>query len=629
MAASPRATWPLAGLLTLLATLPSPAAATSPEAPGGLDAHGFDAFGLDDLADSPWTNPRLGELHAGNVYLGAVAEYANGAVRRYTWEDGAAELVEVPVASLVVLNLGGGVDVADWLRVRVGLPVALTHAAEGRSFEPPALGDLRLGLVLPVTERASGFAVALHPELVVPTGATREWFGQAGWSGGGVVSGHLVRRHLIAGGHLGVLFQPEMTTQDLTGADRLRAGLDLTWLPDPALGVTVEAHGQYPLAHLENPLPEAPAELLLGLRHRYDGGAWTGVGGAVGLTPAVGAASWRLFVAGGWGRTGEAGARDDDGDGVVNSADRCPSRPETPEGVLDEDGCPELPAMVRVELDRTGLSGAALEPRFEAEREGQRLVPGAAEPTWTFPTVEGARWVIRASVGPCLAGETTLVPRPGENLARVRLAPVREATLRVDVVDEFGQPLPGAVLSVEGGAPGCAPEAGLPPGVPTAVGPGEYVVRATAPSYPPVEATVVALRGGEVRARLALQLQRVVLGDTAIGLFSPVYFGDDDHVLELSRPLLDDVAELLLQHPEIRRVEIGVHSDAEGPDAANLARTARRAEAVRGYLVERGVAPERLVARGYGETQPVDTNATAEGRAHNRRVELHILERGR
>lgn len=620
---------PRAALLlpALLALLPSPAVANSPEASGGFDAHGFDAPGVDDLADSPWVNPRLGELHRGNVYLGAVAEYARGSLRSFAWEDGRAELVDTPVASLAVLNLGGGVDLADWLRVRASLPVALTHSSAGHSLEPPVPGDLRLGLVLPVSPRSSGAAVALHPELVVPLGATREWFGQAGWSGGGAVSAHLVGRRLIAGGHLGMFFQPETTALDQTGADRLRGGLDLTWLPDPELGITLEAHGQYPVAHLENPLPEAPAELLLGLRHRYDGGAWTGVGGAAGLTPAAGAAQWRVFVAGGWGKTGEVAIRDDDGDGVLNGVDHCPARPETVNAVLDGDGCPELPAMVRVEVD-LGAGGGTPEVRFEAEGEGQRLVPVGVEPTWTFPTVEGARWTIRARTGPCLAGEALLVPRVGENLVRVKLAPVREATLRVEVVDEFGQPLPGAVVAVEGGAPGCAPEAGLVAGVPTAVGPGEYVLRATAASYPPVEATVVAIRGEEVRARLALQLQRVVVGERALSLSTPVYFGEDDRLLELSRPLLDDVAEALLQHPEIRRVEIAVHSDAEGPDAANLAHTARRAEAVRRYLLDRGVAPERLVARGYGETQPVDTNATAEGRAHNRRVELRILDRG-
>ena len=49
------------------------------------------------------------------------------------------------------------------------------------------------------------------------------------------------------------------------------------------------------------------------------------------------------------------------------------------------------------------------------------------------------------------------------------------------------------------------------------------------------------------------------------------------------------------------------------------------ANAVRGYLIERGVSPEQVVARGYGAEDPVDTNATAVGRSRNRRVELHRI----
>lgn len=64
------------------------------------------------------------------------------------------------------------------------------------------------------------------------------------------------------------------------------------------------------------------------------------------------------------------------------------------------------------------------------------------------------------------------------------------------------------------------------------------------------------------------------------------------------------------------------HTDSVGSDAFNLALSQRRADAVRQYLVDKGVAGSRLTAIGYGETMPEADNATAEGRAANRRVVL-------
>ncbi len=66
------------------------------------------------------------------------------------------------------------------------------------------------------------------------------------------------------------------------------------------------------------------------------------------------------------------------------------------------------------------------------------------------------------------------------------------------------------------------------------------------------------------------------------------------------------------------------HTDADGDDRLNLALSVARAEAVVGALIERGVSPARLYAIGYGESQPVADNGTADGRAQNRRVELNI-----
>lgn len=87
---------------------------------------------------------------------------------------------------------------------------------------------------------------------------------------------------------------------------------------------------------------------------------------------------------------------------------------------------------------------------------------------------------------------------------------------------------------------------------------------------------------------------------------------------------LDQVAASLVAHPEVR-VEIAGYTDNTGSAAVNRGLSAARALAVRSYLARKGVAPERMVAKGYGPANPVASNETAEGRAENRRVELHQL----
>ena len=98
----------------------------------------------------------------------------------------------------------------------------------------------------------------------------------------------------------------------------------------------------------------------------------------------------------------------------------------------------------------------------------------------------------------------------------------------------------------------------------------------------------------------------------------------DDNSANLRREsfaILDNAVATLRQWGQVR-VEIAGHTDSVSSEAHNLALSQRRAETVRAYLIERGIAADRLIARGYGEAQPVADNATAEGRFKNRRVEF-------
>ncbi|OQX53087.1 MAG: hypothetical protein B5M53_07420, partial [Candidatus Cloacimonas sp. 4484_209] len=92
-----------------------------------------------------------------------------------------------------------------------------------------------------------------------------------------------------------------------------------------------------------------------------------------------------------------------------------------------------------------------------------------------------------------------------------------------------------------------------------------------------------------------------------------------------SYPVLDDAVRVLKANPTVI-VEIAGHTDSVGSDSYNMRLSDARANSVRTYLISRGISPTRLIARGYGETMPIASNATREGRQMNRRIEFRVLK---
>lgn len=91
-----------------------------------------------------------------------------------------------------------------------------------------------------------------------------------------------------------------------------------------------------------------------------------------------------------------------------------------------------------------------------------------------------------------------------------------------------------------------------------------------------------------------------------------------------AEPVLDELVAYL-NRKEDERIEIGGHTDNVGQPASNLKLSQERANTVMNYLVSKGIDAGRLVAKGYGMTQPVESNKTEDGRAANRRTEVKIL----
>ena len=99
-----------------------------------------------------------------------------------------------------------------------------------------------------------------------------------------------------------------------------------------------------------------------------------------------------------------------------------------------------------------------------------------------------------------------------------------------------------------------------------------------------------------------------------------------DELLPGAEYVLRDAATTLNNHP-VLHIEVAGYTDNVGNDDLNLGLSLRRAKTVRDFLIRYGVAANRLVFRGYGESQPIADNATPQGRAMNRRVELRLIDR--
>ncbi len=99
-----------------------------------------------------------------------------------------------------------------------------------------------------------------------------------------------------------------------------------------------------------------------------------------------------------------------------------------------------------------------------------------------------------------------------------------------------------------------------------------------------------------------------------------------DTIKPESFKILNQVADLLRQHAELKKIRVEGHTDNVGGAGYNKDLSQRRARSVVRYLVEKGKIPaQRLESEGYGFERPVASNATATGRAKNRRVEFQIL----
>ena len=550
----------------------------------------------------------------------------------YRYEDESREEVEV-LGSVSTLDLGVFYRTGP---VRLGLAAPLHLGADGYGLDTAGghtLGDLRLDAKLEALDRLSDpLGLGVSVKVGLPTGNGRAWLGEPGTHVTGQLDLAAGRRQVVAA-NLGMQVGASNTLDDLTWGNRLVWGVGAsTPLVDP-VWLSAELGGEYLLGSGDAP-GRGPIEGLLAVRANPWSDLVATVGAGTGLSQGIGAPDLRFVVGLGWvaGASGPAPAAvatagDRDGDGIPDASDLCPDQPEDLNGQADTDGCPDgdlTPTVVKVKTPNGSLvAGATIE--LLSGGETGKWVAGDGQFTRSLPP--GAYTARVAAEGHQSATHGFEIPVAPRNEQVLVIEPLAATgTVTFTVTDPDGNPVaatarvPGSDIRIQIGPDGVG-KATVPAGT------HGFVV--SSPGFGSAQRAIEVEDKGTAAVDVTLRGSRVKLTGDRIVILDKVFFELDSATIKPeSFPLLDEVLVTLLDHGELVQVEVQGHTDDQGTEEYNQQLSEARAQAVVHYLVASGVDGRRLVARGYGESKPLQPGTSEEARAANRRVEFHILERG-
>ncbi|MCA9540188.1 MAG: OmpA family protein [Myxococcales bacterium] len=498
------------------------------------------------------------------------------------YRDG--ERTEDIIGHRVHLDLNAAYGVFNGLDVGVALPLVLDQDGEafaGGALDDAALADPTFAVRVALLDRfVDGLGLALTGRVTAPLGDGEALAGEPGPTGDlRLAASFALARRVDLGVNAGYRLRAPFALADVQVDDELMLGVGLLGRWTPSVSMLVEmaaaAAAAAPFAEAE----QTPGEADLAVRWTFWSDTALVVGVGAGLLPGYGSPQWRVFVG-----LDIAPVRGDfDGDRIADRADRCPEVP----GVRAEQGCPAPVLAHRTEVvvekrsvdqDDDGVLDVSDQcPLLAEDRDGFRDDDGCPDDDNDLDLLAD-----RFDADP-------LGPEDWDGFEDADGIPDLDNDR--DGVADFRDACPNE----PGGPDGCGDP--LPAATPGAEG----LAVASGPAAP------------------------LVLGRT-LHPARPILFAFANPALDPeSGPLLDGLAAYLRAHPELRRVEVGVHVDAMGSRRWKHWLSWERALSVTAALVDRGVESARLVPRGYGPDVPVQTNATKQGRFENRRVELRVM----
>jgi OOP family OmpA-OmpF porin len=286
---------------------------------------------------------------------------------------------------------------------------------------------------------------------------------------------------------------------------------------------------------------------------------------------------------------------DNDNDTIPDDRDKCPNQPETVNGYKDEDGCPDdVP-----DRDKDGIQDA----EDKCPDQGGKVI-----------RVKGPNYGCPDSDEDGIPDSVDKCPNEKEDTDGFQDEdgcpdPDEDGDGVMDVDDECPQQ-PGTKENK-----GCPEKDRDNDGIIDRLDkcpdkPENYNGYQDDDGCPDNKPTLVTQTGDAIEIKGSIEFET----------------NSDKIVGNKSFAILDGVAALMTHNMRIQQVEVGGHTDDRGGADNNMKLSQRRAEAVRTYLIGKGVAADRLTAVGYGQTKPIADNKSAAGRQKNRRVEFKILK---
>jgi outer membrane protein OmpA-like peptidoglycan-associated protein len=583
-----------------LALLPRPALAQSGVTTGSLERFqpsvpGDAFFGVPSPAASGHLEPRA-------------AVFTDYAYRPLSIQDGGTR--KVIVGDQLFLHAAASLALFDRLLVSADMPFALLQDGDSPTvsniaFPSPnsaQVGDLRLGARLRVLgDFWDPFQLGVGGYIDVPTAPAGSYAGDGAVRGEPqlLVGGRF--EHFVYSASLGATvragarphtFDAHAGAALVLGESFFQIGPELSL----AAPFTKDVVAQTADTQISVKSPVA-AELLLGAKLRILKSFVIGAGAGPGLTNGWGTPVF--FAVGSLGYEPlppkKTAAPDTDKDGIADSEDACPTVPGVKSDDPKKNGCPPdtdgdgipdsedaCPTVAGVKSDDPKKNGCPA--------EGDTDKDGILDTQDACPTVPGVK-----SDDPRKNGCPP--DTDGDGIPDSEDACPTAPGVKSDDPKKNGCPPDTDGDGVPDAQDACPKEPGSPDPDPKKNG------------CPHVEVTPTEI---VIKRQVQFHFNKATL----------------DHTVDpVSDDLLTEVRDAILKHPEIKLIEVQGHADPVGEERYNQKLSEARAGAVRDWLVQRGIAPDKLVAKGYGSSVPIASNKTDEGRQQNRRVQFVIVKK--